>query len=98
MATPQAVNMDFNQFQEYINTQIQQQTAPLNAQIAGLEGRNQQLQALVDNLRVGQNAGQQYNNNNAQGVGIMVKMSKPATFAGMRDSDPGVWLFRFKEY
>jgi hypothetical protein len=98
MATPQAVNMDFNQFQEYINTQIQQQTAPLNAQIAGLEGRNQQLQALVDNLRVGQNAGQQNNNNNAQAVGIMVKVSKPATFDGSHDSDPDVWLFQFKEY
>ena len=98
MATQQAVNMDFNQFQEYINSQIQQQTASLNAQIAGLEGRNQQLQAVVHNLTVGQNAGQQNNNNNGQGVGIMVKVSKPATFDGSRDSDLDVWLVQFKEF
>jgi hypothetical protein len=52
----------------------------------------------VDNLRVGQNAGQQNNNNNAQGGCFMVKVSKPATFDGSRDSDSDVWLFQFKEY
>lgn len=86
--------MDINQLQQFISSQVQQQTTPLNNQVRDLENRNQQLIALVNQLQVGQNIGQQYNNQ-VRGV---VKASKPKTYNGLRGSDPEVWLFQFNQY
>jgi hypothetical protein len=90
----QAVNMDMNQLQQFISSQVQQQTTGLNAQVRELENRNQQLLALVNQLQVGQNIGQQYNNQ----LRSNVKASKPKTYNGLRGADPEVWLFQFNQY
>ncbi len=90
----QPANMDINQLQQFISSQVQQQTVGLNNQIRDLEGRNQQLLALVNQLQFGQNMGQQYNNQ----LRSNVKASKPKTFNGVRGADPEVWLFQFNQY
>lgn len=90
----QAVNMDMNQLQQFISTQVQQQTTGLNEQVRELESRNQQLLALVNQLQVGQHIGQQYNNQ----LRSSVKASKPKTYNGLRGDDPEVWLFQFNQY
>ena len=90
----QAVNMDMNQLQQFISTQVQQQTTGLNEQVRELESRNQQLLALVNQLQVGQHIGQQYNNQ----LRSSVKASKPKTYNGLRGDDPEVWLFQFNLY
>ena len=58
----QAMSMDMSQLQQFISSQVQQHTTGLNAQVTELQNRNQQLMALVSQLQVGQNVGQQYNN------------------------------------
>ena len=90
----QAVNMDMTQLQQFISSQVQQQTTGLNAQVRDLEDQNQQLLALVNQLQVGQNVGQQYNNQ----LRSSVKPSKPKTYNGLRGADPEVWLFQFNQY
>jgi hypothetical protein len=49
---------------------------------------------LVSQLQVGQNIGQQYNNE----LGGRVKAAKPKTYNGSIGSDPDVWLFLFNQY
>jgi hypothetical protein len=90
----QAVNMDMNQLQQFITGQVQQQTTGLNAQVTELQNRNQQLMALVNQLQVGQNIGQQYSNQ----LRSNVKASKPKSYNGVQGSDPEVWLFQFNQY
>jgi hypothetical protein len=90
----QAVSMDMSQLQQFISSQVQQQTTGLNAQVTELQNRNQQLMALVNQLQVGQNIGQQYSNQ----LRSNVKASKPKSYNGVRGSDPEVWLFQFNQY
>ena len=90
----QAVNMDVSELGHFISSRVQQQTTGPNAQLRDLENRYQQLLALVNQLQVGQNIGQQYNNP----LRSNVKAAKPKAYSGLRGADPEVWLFQFNQY
>ena len=94
MDTQSSATMNLAQLQQLISSQVQQHTTPLHNQVRDLENTNQQLRTLVSQLQVGQNVGQQYNNE----LGGRVKAAKPKTYNGSVGSDPDVWLFQFNQY
>jgi hypothetical protein len=94
MDTQSSATMNLEQLQQLISSQVQQHTTPLHNQVRDLENTNQQLRTLVSQLQVGQNIGQQYNNE----LGGRLKAAKPKTYNGSIGSDPDVWLFQFNQY
>jgi Retrotransposon gag protein len=94
MDNQSSATMSLDQLRQLISSQVQQHTTPLQNQVRDLESVNQQLRTLVDQLQVGQNVGQQYNNQ----LRSSVKASKPKTYDGLRGADPEVWLFQFNQY
>lgn len=94
MDNQSSATMSLEQLQQLITSQVAQHTTPLQNQVRDLENTNQQLRTLVNQLQVGQNIGQQYNNQ----LRSNVKASKPKTYNGSRSMDPEVWLFQFNQY
>src|SRR6202049_498441 len=94
MDNQSSATMNLEQLQQFVSSQVQQHTVPLHNQVRDLENTNQQLRTLVSQLQVGQNIGQQYNNE----LGGRVKAAKPKTYNGSIGSDPDVWLFQFNQY
>jgi hypothetical protein len=94
MDNQSSATMNLEQLQQLISSQVQQHTTPLHNQVRDLENTNQQLRTLVSQLQVGQNIGQQYNNE----LGGRVKAAKPKTYNGSIASDPDVWWFQFNQY
>jgi hypothetical protein len=88
MDNQSSATMNLEQLQQLISSQVQQHTTPLHNQVRDLENTNQQLRTLVSQLQVGQNIGQQYNNE----LGGRVKAAKPKTYNGSIASDPDVML------
>src|ERR1700687_3944998 len=73
-----AVHSDMDQWQQFVATQVQQHTAPLQNKVTELEVLNQQLQQVVNAFQAGHNMGQQ----NMNGQGIRAKAKEPSRYDG----------------